>query len=368
LAHAPTPLCKKFHRQCTAANLTMMMASTPSHFIVLLAALSSSSAHTAATIGVQVGEKGQMIMRQESSKEKSAEVPAAAALAEVSEEDGRPTKKDRQNAAEAFETPSKIDDSLLGNWSPRMPAFVEEYPWFYAATFVGGAFAFMFLVCFYVQYEDSKDQERRLAEKKVAMRRNAASAAMGVPRTGASYVPASPAIRTAAEAVVHAASRPQQTMRDQMAAAPKAKAAAAARAEKETAATAAPAVKDGMSIEKITNAVGNFTGMLAGENVAGSTASGASTPNSQPSSQHSFAHSGYSRQSKNSSICNGSVLVARVNEVIFASSSSWQEIGTLAAGQQVIAAGPPEVADAYTMVPVKPRGAVDLKTLVVQEY
>jgi len=366
LAHAPTPLCKKFHRQCTAANLTMMMASTPSHFIVLLAALSSSSAHTAATIGVQVGEKAQMIMRQESSKEKSPEVPAAAALAEVSEEDGRPTKKDRQNAAGAFETPSKIDDSLLGNWSPRMPAFVEEYPWFYAASFVGGAFAFMFLVCFYVQYEDSKDQERRVAEKKVAMRRNAASAAMGVPRTGASYVPASPAIRTAADAVVHAASRPQHSMRDHMAAAPKAKAAAAARAETETAATAATAVKDGMSIEKITNAVGNFTGMLAGENV--STASGASTPNSQPSSQHSFAHSGYSRQSKNSSICNGSVLVARVDEVIFASSSSWQEIGTLAAGQQVIAAGPPEVADAYTMVPVKPRGAVDLKTLVVQEY
>jgi len=338
-----------------------MMART-AHFIVCLAALGRSSAHTAATIGVQVGEKGQMIMRQESFKEKSAESPgaAAAALAEVSEEDGRPTKRDRQNAAEAFETPQKIDDSLLGNWSPRMPAFVEEYPWFYAATFVGGAFAFMFLVCFYVQYEDSKLQERHLAEKKVAMRRNAASAAMGVPRTWESDVPASAAPRTAGDA----ASRPQP-LRDQMAAAPKAKAAAAARAEKETAATAVKD-KDGMSIEKITSAVNNFTGMLAGENV--STASGASTPNIQPSLQHSSAHSGYSRHPKNSGIQNGSVLVARVNEVIFASSSSWQEIGTLAAGQQVIAAGPPEVVDAYTMVPVKPRGAVDLKTLVVQEY
>jgi len=291
-----------------------------------------------------------MMMRQDHSNAKDAEVPKAS-LAEVRTSDGRP--RYRREAEEAFEQPAKIDDSFLANWAPRMPAFIEDSPYFYAAAFVGAAFAFMGFVCFYVHYEDSKDDEKRERMRNAVMRRAAASAAMGVPRMGTAFAPnPSPAaLRAAAESV--ARSQP-------LAPTPKARAA-----------SAAAAAGNGMSA--LTNAMGNFTGLLGGEGNGNgkmfgspdlSTASGASTPRSQLSSHHS----GSSRSGRNTRICNGTVLTARMGEVIFASSSSWQEIGRLVGGQQVIAAGPPEVADEYTMVPIKPRGAVDLKTLVVQEY
>lgn len=322
-----------------------------------------------------------MIMRQEGSKDVEAGAPqAAAALLEAGSGSGsahekllKPSKLEGREAAEAFENPdsNKIDDSF-GSWSPHMPAFVEEAPWFYATAFVGGALVFLLFVCFYVQYEDSKDQEKSEQLRNVALRRAAASAAMGVPRMGSSYAPQpSPAtIRIAAEAVANAASRSQPPMPEQLlaVAAPKARAAAAARAAG-TAASAVQAAEDSMTA--LTNSMGNFTGMLAGENVGPgkrfgspdlSTASGASSPRS------TSTHSAHSRPVKNQGICNGSVLIAHVHEAIFASSESWQEIGQLTPGQQVIAAGPPEVMDAYTMVPIKPRGAVDLKTLVVHEY
>jgi len=234
---------------------------------------------------------------------------------------------------------------------------------------VGGALVFLLFVCFYVQYEDLNDQEKSEQLRNATLRRAAASAAMGVPRMGPSYAtqPSPATIRTAAEAVANAASRsqPEQVL---AVAAPKARAAAAARAAG-TAASAVQAAEE--SMVALSNSMNNITGMLAGENVNGkkfgspdlSTASGASSPRS------TSTHSAHSRSLvKNQGICSGSVLIAHVHEAIFASSESWQEIGQLTPGQQVIAAGPPEVTEAYTMVPIKPRGAVDLKTLVVHEY
>ena len=53
-----------------------------------------------------------------------------------------------------------------------------------------------------------------------------------------------------------------------------------------------------------------------------------------------------------------------VLEVIFASTKSWQEIGGLQAGQDVVAAGPPEMVDAYTMVPLRVRILRVLKTCI----
>lgn len=64
-------------------------------------------------------------------------------------------------------------------------------------------------------------------------------------------------------------------------------------------------------------------------------------------------------------IRNGTVLRARVPEVIFASSTSWQEIGELQPGQRVLAAGPPQFIEDYVMIPIQPRGAVDIKVMEI---
>merc|ERR1739845_115968 len=52
--------------------------------------------------------------------------------------------------------------------------------------------------------------------------------------------------------------------------------------------------------------------------------------------------------------------VYRTTEVvtIFASTKSSKSIGKLRAGEQVHPAGPPETVDGYTMLPIKPDGAV----------
>lgn len=59
------------------------------------------------------------------------------------------------------------------------------------------------------------------------------------------------------------------------------------------------------------------------------------------------------------------MLRARVPEVVFASCMSWQEIGELQAGQRVIAAGPPQFVEDYVMIPIQPRGAVDIKVMEI---
>jgi len=131
---------------------------------------------------------------------------------------------------------------------------------------------------------------------------------------------------------------------------------------------------------KLSDAVGNFTGVLAGENTKmpkfsspfasasltdATTASGNSTPRSQLSSQQASLGS----EVNCPAIRSGTVLVTRLPEVIFASTTSWQEIGELSPGQKVMAAAPPERIAGYMMVPIEPRGAVDLKTFRVQhEY
>lgn len=329
--------------------------------LVLLVSLHSSTAHVLSTdkkaAVMEIGREEQGGSFWSPALMRSAQIKAPASLIEAGDGDKhRPYRRAPAEAAEAFASPSKIDDSFLHDWSPRMPSFIEKYPWFYAASFVGGSLVFLLSVCSYVYYEDSKDEARR--ELMRNMRRRAAAGGYSVPqRMGASFAPR-PA-PSPSRAQLQAAAEDSDNIQVEERIEPE---------QKARVAQAFMAAENGMA--RLSNAVGNFTGSLIGETAkfpkssSGSTeptASGASTPRSQLSSQHSST--GTAGSSRYPGIRSGTLLVARVPEVIFASSASWQEIGELAAGQQVVAAGPPEVVDNYTMVPIKPRGAVDVKTL-----
>jgi Tfp pilus assembly protein PilV len=240
-------------------------------------------------------------------------------------------------AREAFDAPAKIDDSPLANWNPRMPDFIEKYPIFYACLFVAMGCLVFIGVCLYVYMEDREAEEKRQRRAMANARRQVAQAAAYSQKRAAAFAPAGfPIVRTqqpAAEAKA-AARRPAH-------AAPKAAAPPGdAKAPK----------AGGRRSQETTSASGN------------------STPRSATPSENSWRSSGAgdaNRQPAISVIRNGTVLTVKTAEVIFASATSWQAIGELAAGQQVTAAGPPEMADDYTMVPIKPKGAVDLKVLQV---
>jgi len=334
--------------------------------VLVLFFLSLPSSFALVSLDVEIGREGQMLMRQD--KGKSAVVVRKSNLLEIEAAGGdenRPLRRGPAEAAEAFANPSKIDDSFFGSWAPSMPGFVEKYPYFYAAAFVFAGFAFLGVICGYVHYEDAKDDERR--EMMIVLRREAA----GMPhRMGAAFAPRgapplSPeAMQSAANLAASAMARApvldglRAPMHESSAPTPQARAA-----------RAVAAAENGLAA--LTNAMNQFTGHLGGDSMKKSwspdastdttSASGASTPRSLGSSHLSSESS----RSKLAGIRNGTVLVARVPEVIFASPTSWQEIGELTAGQQVYAAGPPVTADSYTMVPIQPRGAVDMKTLDV---
>lgn len=62
----------------------------------------------------------------------------------------------------------------------------------------------------------------------------------------------------------------------------------------------------------------------------------------------------------------GTSLVALEDEPIYESVTSWEEIGTVVAGQSVAAAGPPVLVDSYEMVPIRPKGAVEYAAFKLQ--
>lgn len=59
----------------------------------------------------------------------------------------------------------------------------------------------------------------------------------------------------------------------------------------------------------------------------------------------------------------GARCIAISAAAIFASTSSWDHVGKLTRGQEVFAAGPSVTVDFYTMVPIRPTGAVDRSVL-----
>lgn len=326
-------------------------------------------------VGATISRGAEIITSQDASKGKDSKLVRRSDTATSDEASPLANRE----AAEAFAPPSKIDDSLFGSWAPRFPAFVEKYPYFYSASFVVAGFAFLGFVCAYVHYEDAKDEERRAILREI--RREAAmGGAMPNHRMGASFGTPPQLSQAALEAAAQAAAASLARAPPLSIPSPAARAGFQEEYEVEESTSPAPKVRTGRAMEQgitaLTNAMTSMTGLLVGEKKLGSaagsaettSASGASTPRSLVSSQVSSTGTSASR-SKGTSIRNGTVLVARMNEIIFASPTSWQEIGELTAGQQVHAAGPPEVHESYAMVPIKPRGAVDLKTLeVVREH
>lgn len=73
------------------------------------------------------------------------------------------------------------------------------------------------------------------------------------------------------------------------------------------------------------------------------------------------------KKSSNLEIRDGTLGVARSSGPIFASVTSWKQIGKLEEGQMIVAAGPPEIADGYLLLPIKPRGAVEVVLLKFQD-
>lgn len=279
-------------------------------------ALSSNSA-----LGVEISREGNLMLRRNAEEDQSGQAKPMY---------GRRAAE----AQEAFKSPTKIDDSPLANWSLKMPDFIDRYPLFYTGLFVAMGLAVFAGVCVKIYMEDKQAEENRQRRAIATARKQVAQAAAFSQKRAAAFAPRPfhiPEVATV-PAAMPGARRPLNPT-------PKA-VAAATRGE----------------LAKITK----LNGWRSQDTTS---ASGETTPRSSAPSQ---ATSEGSRPPAISVIRNGTVLVARVPEVIFASSTSWKEIGELTAGQQVIAAGPPEMADDYTMVPIKPRGAVDLKVLQVQ--
>lgn len=66
-------------------------------------------------------------------------------------------------------------------------------------------------------------------------------------------------------------------------------------------------------------------------------------------------------------IHDGTICRAKRDAPLFASLTSWLHIGEVRMGQVVVAAGPPELTDGYLMLPIRPKGAVEVQALVFQE-
>mmetsp|Transcript_20009 Transcript_20009/g.36487 ORF Transcript_20009/g.36487 Transcript_20009/m.36487 type:complete len:397 (+) Transcript_20009:476-1666(+) len=63
----------------------------------------------------------------------------------------------------------------------------------------------------------------------------------------------------------------------------------------------------------------------------------------------------------------GSILLCRETVDIFESTSAWTGIGQIEAGSFIIAAGPVEWSEGFMMVPIEPRGAVQVQAFEIRE-
>jgi len=64
-----------------------------------------------------------------------------------------------------------------------------------------------------------------------------------------------------------------------------------------------------------------------------------------------------------SGIDKGTVCISKMVGPIFESIDSWKQIGELTPGEQLTAAGAPQISDGFLMVPIEPRGAVEAALL-----
>mmetsp|Transcript_18229 Transcript_18229/g.29122 ORF Transcript_18229/g.29122 Transcript_18229/m.29122 type:complete len:528 (-) Transcript_18229:37-1620(-) len=75
----------------------------------------------------------------------------------------------------------------------------------------------------------------------------------------------------------------------------------------------------------------------------------------------SAAEAEASKNARSREITAGTMLVARKNVRIFASTSSWQQIGTVSIGQRVEAADAPRLVEGFEMVSIRPEGAIEVR-------
>jgi hypothetical protein len=236
---------------------------------------------------------------------------------------GRPVHGRRaEEAREAIEGSPHVRESSWADASVRMPGFIERHPLFYTSFFVLSGVLVLAGVCVYVHLEDLKEARKKQRRATSIFER---------------HIP-----EVYAQRGVLASRPPHSTLEDE-------RLPLMRRAQ-------APTVSDGGGEPP---RLPKFATWRSQESTS---ASGDLSPRSNAPSQGSSSDS---IRPPISIIRSGTVLMARVPEVVFASPTSWREIGELSAGQEVVAAGAPEMVDDYTMVPIRPRGAVDLKVLEV---
>jgi len=70
-----------------------------------------------------------------------------------------------------------------------------------------------------------------------------------------------------------------------------------------------------------------------------------------------------SKKAPSKEITAGTMLVARKNARIFASTTAWQQVGTVSIGQHVEAADAPRLVEGFEMVAIRPEGAVEMRLM-----
>lgn len=162
------------------------------------------AAHVAAVsherVGVEVGKEGNVLIRLmrrngEEAHDSHSDLMDASSLNKVNQQ--RPVRGQvAADAEEAFDRPSKIDDSTLALWSPRMPAFIEKNPEFYGVLFACSGLAVLLLVWFHIYREDLKVEERRQRQAIANARQMVAKAAAYNQKRAEAFAPATESTTT----------------------------------------------------------------------------------------------------------------------------------------------------------------------------
>jgi len=346
---------------------------------ILCVALSSIvpkvSAHVAAVsharVGVEVGREGNLLMRRDGEEAQASQTDVSDASNMNRATHQRPARGQvAADAKEAFDTPSKIDDSALALWSPRMPAFIEKYPEFYGVFFACSGLAVLGLVWFHIYREDLQVEESRQRRAIADARQMVAKAAAYNQKRAAAFAPPTPSTTsTKGKDILAQASttrsRPIIAVSKAVLTPGKGKGKSppgeSIRLPKFITAhpqESASEVDKGGQTKSIPGENMKLPKFLASHAQESTSASGNTSPRSAPSVASQSTGPQYS------TIRNGTVLMARTPVCIF-DKSAMHQIGYLHTGQQVVAAGAPEMLDDYTMVPIKPKGAVDLKVMEI---
>jgi hypothetical protein len=316
-----------------------------------------------ARAGVEIGREGNLLMRRDAEEARASESDAANTSQNNKASHQKPVRGEvAAEAKEAFDSPSKIDDSTLALWSPRMPAFIEKYPEFYGVLFACSGLAVLAFVWFHIYNEDLKAEEIRQRRAIANARKMVAKAAEYNQKRAAAFVPPPPNTSLTKEKSVVVQENPSRSR--QITAVLKAVVGGKGRSNPPAPGANMRLPKFVTSQQEPTSGVDkcSSTKSLPGENmklpkfIAGH--------KQEPAPASGDASVSQSSGPTCPKIRNGTVLMAR-NPVCIFDNSAMHQIGYLHTGQQVVAAAAPEGHDEYTMVPIKPKGTVDMKVMEI---